>query len=66
MRSLSMAFAPTRNDEALNSTVSCLMTMGLPTSEITAACRKRSSCCRRMVPMSTSESLKKRSLTKGL
>ena len=42
-RSLSMALAPTRKDEALNSTVSCFTTMGLPTSVTTAACRNCSS-----------------------
>ena len=52
-RSFSMALAPTRKEEALNSTVSFLMTMGLPTSVMVAACRNCSSTCSRTVPMST-------------
>ena len=65
-RSRSMALAPTRKEEALNSTVSCFTTMGLPTSVTVAACRKCSSTCSRIVPMSTSASRKYRSFTKGL
>ena len=65
-RSFSMALAPTRKEEALNSTVSFLMMMGLPTSVTVAACRNRRSSCSRMVPMSTWLSRKYRSFTKGL
>ena len=65
-RSLSMALEPTRKEEALNSTVSFLTTMGLPTSLMTAACRYSSSCCSLMVPKSVIRSRKYRSFTKGL
>ena len=61
-----MALAPTRKEEALNSTVSFFTTMGLPTSVTVAACRKSGSCCRRMVPRFTCRSRKKRSFIMGL
>ena len=61
-----MALAPTRKEEALNSTVSFLTTIGLPTSVTVAACRKFSSTWSLIVPISTSASRKYRSFTKGL
>ncbi len=64
-RSLSMAFVPTRKEEALNSIVSCLITMGLPTSVTFAAFRNCSSSFSFIVPMSVRKSLKYLSLTTG-
>ena len=54
-RSLSIALAPTRKDDALNSTVSFFMTMGLPTAVTVAASRKYSSSCSFIVPISSVE-----------
>ena len=65
-KSFSIALAPTRKEEALNSTVSFFTTMGLPTSVTVAACRNCWSTCSRMVPISTSSLRKYFSFTKGL